>query len=570
MLSSFFNKGCAVASLALALMCSCNSKTASISSFGILPDSGKDITADFRSALEQCREQNIKCLVLEPGRYDFWPDSAVRREIFVSNTSSEIECPSKVKTLGLLIEDFDGLTIDGNGADLIFHGKQTMLSVIHSNDITLKNFHIDCERPGGSELTIESVQGSEVTIRFHKDSWYEISPEGRLELVGEGWRTVNFHCIEFNPSTEHMTYSGNWDILYGSRAYELEPGLVAFNLAEPLDPAAGIPSTESFIPGNVLTIRDRYRDEVGVLNLECSNVSYENVYFHYLHAIGVISQFSSNLTFDHVYCEPREGSGRVLASSADFLHFSGCSGKVSVLDSRFSGAHDDPINVHGTYLRVEERPSPKELRLRFMHHQTYGMQAFWPGDSVAFVNIESLQPEGVGTVSAVSRLSEREVLLTLGQDVPEDICPMDYVVENISRYPEVEIRGNLFTHTNTRGTLLSTRRKAVIADNEYIRTGMCAIVIAGDAKDWYESGAVHDVLIENNTFVGCGYNGGHHNAIISIEPTNSIEDSLHPVHTNIRITGNRFEELEGKEPLYARSAEVTFSTTSSCPQVSCP
>ena len=82
---------------------------------------------------------------------------------------------------------------------------------------------------------------------------------------------------------------------------------------------------------------------------------------------------------------------------------------------------------------------------------------------------------------------------------------------------------------------------------------MSAILISGDANGWYESGAVKDVLIRNNRFIGCTRNGGHHGAVISIEPTNKVDDPQHPVHSGIKIVGNRFETW-GNDPVYAYSA----------------
>ena len=42
----------------------------------------------------------------------------------------------------------------------------------------------------------------------------------------------------------------------------------------------------------------------------------------------------------------------------------------------FIGAQDDCINIHGTYLILDEIVSEKQMKLRFAHHQTYGMKAY--------------------------------------------------------------------------------------------------------------------------------------------------------------------------------------------------
>ena len=54
--------------------------------------------------------------------------------------------------------------------------------------------------------------------------------------------------------------------------------------------------------------------------------------------------------------EPEAGSGRTCAGFADFVQMSGCKGRILIENSYFSGAQDDPINIHGTHLAVKERP----------------------------------------------------------------------------------------------------------------------------------------------------------------------------------------------------------------------
>lgn len=525
------------------LAVSCNNDVARIRNLGVMSDTGADVTADFNSALQQCRDNGTKVLHLEKGVYEFWPEDADRRDIFVSNTSSETECPSKTKIIGLLLEDMHGLTIEGNGAELIFHGKQTMMAIIHSSGIKLRNLHIDCERPGASEMLVEKVDSNGVLLRFNESSWYEVTPAGRLELVGEGWKTEYPHCIEYDAESGHMSYSSNWNVVGDSKVEEIEKGLVRVLVDD----------TSSFKEGNVLTVRDRIRDQVGILNLESEDLAFEDMGIHSLHAIGVVSQFCRNLTFENVSFEPREGSGRILASSADFLHFSGCAGKINVRGCRFSGAQDDCINVHGTYLVMDEKVSERQMRLRFAHHQTYGMQAFWPGDTVSFVNRHSLQTVAQAIVDSVCRLSDREVLLKVNQPIPSFIYDGEYVIENLTWTPEVEISGNYFTRSSTRGTLITTPRKSVIKDNVFDKLGMSGIFISSDADNWYESGAVRNLTISNNKFIDCAYNSGAKGAMILIEPTNSADDL--PVHDTVRIIGNQFES-DGREPVISKSVRA--------------
>ena len=75
---------------------------------------------------------------------------------------------------------------------------------------------------------------------------------------------------------------------------------------------------------------------------------------HYMHGLGIVSQYTENVTMDRVRCAPRPGSGRLLAASADMMHFSGCKGKILIDSCYCAGAQDDPVNVHGnnTYYKT--------------------------------------------------------------------------------------------------------------------------------------------------------------------------------------------------------------------------
>ena len=304
--------------------------------------------------------------------------------------------------------------------------------------------------------------------------------------------------------------------------------------------------------GNTLTVRDIIRDQVGLFILESKNITLSRLQMHYMHGLGIVSQYTENITMDRVKCAPRPDSGRLLAASADMMHFSGCKGKVIIDSCYFAGAQDDPVNVHGTNLRALEKIDAQTLKLRFMHGQSYGFNAYFKGDTVAFVRAATMERFASATVRDVRRISDRIVEVRFDRDIPTSLELNHDCVENMTCTPEVEIRNSYFTRTSTRGTLVTTPRKVVIENNTYYKTGMSAILIEADAEGWYESGPVKDVLIKGNTFIDCAYNGGPGHAVIAIHPSNKIIDAERPVHQNIRIEDNTFRTFD-YPVLYAKS-----------------
>jgi hypothetical protein len=502
-------------------------RVVSITDFGVKPNSFENASPGICKAIEACQSSNEVTLMLPSGRIDLWPEGAVKRELYISN-STEDDTLSKVKNIGFFIENFENLTIEGNNTLVVLHGKMISFAILNSKNIKIQNLAFDYERPTMSELTINSVSDNSVETVIHPDSKYSID-NGKFCFYGEGWKANSHHTIVFEPDHNMMKYS-SFQTFLNANATETSPFQVIFE---------GDFSNTNFRKGDILTVRDPYRDNCGGFISRSKDIKLENLKMHYMHGLGIASQFSENISFYKVQAAPRENSGRVISCFADCFHFSGCKGKILIDSCLTSGSHDDPINVHGTHLKITSIDADKKLKVRFMHHQTYGFNVFFPGDSIAFVNPLTLQPVAFAVLKNAFLVNKREMLLevegTMTGNVYSGLC-----IENLTWTPEVTIRNSRFERTNTRGLLLTTRRKILVENNTFFRTGMHAILIANDASSWFESGAVQDVTIRNNTFTECGYNSAPGNFVIAVAPENHLQVPGYFVHSNIRIENNTF------------------------------
>jgi hypothetical protein len=521
-----------------------------VTRFGAEPDSRKDATAAFQRAISACKRLTNPVLVIPHGRYDLYPDSAIKKTYFISNTSSETECPSKVKTIGLLFDSTRNLRIEGDGSLLVFHGKMTTMVIDHCDGFTLTNLAEDFARPTMSEFTVTRASDTAIDVRVHPDSWHRIDI-GRLTWYGEDWVAKDHFCIRVDTTHAFFYANDEYDSLLRSVITEPTPGMLHFS---------GTYDRSQFPAGSVFTVRDPVRDEVGAFLVNSKNIQWKNVSMHYMHGLGIVAQFSENISMYKVFIEPAPGSGRMIASFADGMHFSCCKGLISVDGCRFDGMHDDAVNVHGVHLKIVGKPSADQLILRYMHPQTYGFMPYYPGDSVAFVRPRTLAIERYAVVKTVGWISPREMLVTFTRPVPGEV-PLTDVIENITWTPRVCIRHCYVAGTETRGFLITTRRKAVIEYNTFSRLGMSAILVADDGLSWYESGQVHDLTIRHNLFRECGHNLLPANYVITIAPENHQLSPI-AVHSNIRITGNRFI-CYTPAVLTARSVDgLTFSGNS--------
>lgn len=468
-------------------------------------------------------------IIFKPGRFDFYPDSAYKSAFQISNTN---DVPDGLKAVALYVSGSKFLKIKGAGSKIMLRGKMIETCIAYSENISIQGLSYDYYRPTVSEMGITRLGENTAEITVNSSSRYSIK-DSVLWWEGEGWRAApGWYWQVFDPKTGSVERT---DLkLNGVKFADRGNGKVI----------AHFDKNPGFREGLIYQNRDVVRDCAGVFMQYSKNIRLKNIRIYFMHGMGVVSQFCENIKMDSLIVRPDEKSGRTCAAWADILHFSGCSGKIEVANCYLSGANDDAINVHGTHLRIVERTAKDQIRVRFMHGQTYGFAAFMPGDSIELVHAKTLNPFMENVVVKAERLNDKEFLLTLKKEVPESLSADD-VVENITRTPQVWVHHTVITRIPTRGILVTSRRRVVLENNVFERVRMSAVLIEDDAESWYESGPVRNVAIRNNHFIECG------SPVISIHPENGINDK--PVHKNIAITNNLFELTGDSKVLYAKS-----------------
>lgn len=496
-----------------------------------------DMTRELQAAINEAQMMNGKPVVIElqNANYNISRENSSKVLYYISNTASESENPDQTKHIGLLFKGLKNVTLDGKGAKLITHGEMTSFVIDGCESVTLKNFTIDAADPTVPELTVTEVDEKYMIAEIHPRSKYEIK-DGKFAFVGDGWR-LSAGIAQGYDSQRDITWRG-WSPLDGLlSATELEPNKILFQYAK--TPKAKV--------GTIFQMRDGIRDQACGLIQQSRNTLLEGIHFAFLGNFGLVGQVSENITYRNLTFEPEMGSGRTCSGFADFVQMSGCKGKLLIENSRFSGAHDDPINIHGTHLQVISFPSENQAVVKYMHHQSYGFQSFYTGDQVEFINPNSLMSLAPAKVKSAQMQGTREILITFDRALPKAILDnKNIVVENVTYTPEVEIRGNYFARIPSRGVLVSTRRKVLIENNTFFRMQMSGILIADDARSWFESGMVRDVTIRGNNFIECG------SPVILISPENNVDEGF--VHQNINIVGNRFK-INGGEAVFAKSVD---------------
>jgi len=530
----------------LAMVSACNRNEVyilKVSDFGLKPDSKKNAIQAIIKALDECKKHPNSTLKFEKGRYDFSIDPAHTKEYFESNTTND-----GPKNLAILIEGCSGLTLDGDGSEFVFHGAIQPITVDHSENIRIQNVNIDWDIPLTAQAKILTTSPHNIDMEIDTIQFpYEIT-SGKLIFKGENWKTEPTGFMEYVANI-HLIAPGTGDEgcirgdLNKSTFEELKPGTVRMNGEFTRTPAIG----------NYLILRHSKRDHAGIFIQESSNVNLENINVYHCAGLGILAQFSRDLDYKNVKFMPNAAKNRYFSGHDDGFHVSNCAGKVTISNCEFGGLMDDPINVHGTSVKIIEKISDRKLKCRFMHEQSTGMTWGHPNDSIGYLENENMQTLGKGNLKSFEKINRDEFLVEFNNAVPAEIIAGD-ALENLSWSPAVTIQNCIFNSCRARGLLISTPQKVVIDRNLFESSGS-AILIAGDANGWYESGAVTDVTISNNTFKDACLTSMYQfcEGIISIDPIIPKLDSLKAYHRNITIEQNSFQAFD-YPVLYALSA----------------
>ncbi len=528
-------------------------------------DENGDITLFLRDILEKCRQiEDEKLITFEKGEYHFCAEYCNKKILYASNTDSH-RFPEKL--VAVEIDSLKNLVFDGNGSEFLFHGKVIPFSVTNSENIAFRRFSWDFPSAGTLECEVVSSSylhtdfrinnGIGFEIRGIKLLWFEKSP-----LSGERYWENNgqskSHCVVCHDregkNVRRLPLSKG-PFFRVRRISQKGDNLIRVHYWFPFMHRKGI----------IYEMCPNYnRDCVGSFFCDSKNITVESVNVHYMHGFGWLTQMCENVSFINCNFIPKKDSDRYCTSFADLIHVSGAKGKIHIEGCSFSNAHDDPINIHGTYTQVGEKTGEHTLRLEYKHNQQRGFTQYRKGDKVVFYlrkNFSSLLDEAEFTVDSVvnplcNGNSDQEMLVTFLEELPDELSKKDeYVCENVTYTPEVYIGSCSFSLIPTRGILCTTRKKTVIEKNIFDGMTMASIYISNDCNNWYESGPVRDMTIRDNDFYITDAVTGMHPAIF-IDPivADKTTDNAY-IHSGITIENNSFYLKAKQKAIIGRFCE---------------
>lgn len=490
-------------------------------------------------------------LLLGSGTYHFYAEGTLEKYYCISNNDKG------VKNIVFPLLHKENITIDGEGAELIFHGEILPFVLDHCKNVCVKNLKIDYAAPMYVQAKIVHAEKNYFELQFDGKEFHYEMKDGKVWIIGKDgeWEKEFCHCLTIEmderkcPSPykpEYITETsvgkdhGFLNSFFRSFVYE-DLG----NLKLAVSGDAGF----TYQKGNYWIGTFHYdRKNPGIFVNASKDITLFKIDLYHALAMGVIAQLCENITLEQVNTPLREGTERFLSVCADSTHFVNCRGKIRVKNCLFTNMLDDALNIHGIYHKVLKRIDSNTFLCGIGHFQQAGILSYRPGDKVRMSNAKNGLEQAVYTVKSASLADEDKIIVKFQETCQE--IDAEYVLENLSANPEIEISGCECGNNRPRGFLLNSPKKTVVENCTFYNMYE-GIHIGTGIGGWYESSGVNDVTIRNNQFRNSAFAGG---TAIRISPEFENMEEVKALENGIVIEGNLFVQAE-KRLLYAQAAD---------------
>ena len=500
---------------------------------------GANATPTVVEALKTMKTVKNGKLTFEKGEYHFFEDGAFRKFFGISNNSFG------EKQIAFLIEDFDGIYIEGNGSVFVFHGLVFPFIISRSRNVRIEGIVFDRVKPPVSKFSVCQQTDEGFLLKCDREELPYTVQNGGVTFQTE---TGIFSTAENIISLHQVKVFGVRFLVAGDTSASLEnlPAPLMLTDAEPRENGIyfryrqNTPCKceyEENEPLQALMDGDRQLD-VMFLN-EAFQIELRHLKILRGSGMGIIGQMCSDIEIED-FSTDASHHGDHSTLTADAMHFVNCSGKLNIHHCDVSHTMDDALNVHGIYTALE-RVENDGIYVRLKHYQQYFVNPYRSGDILEIIEPKQLQIVARFTVEAASFEGETGDLLCIKGSflLGGDRVQAGDFVENPDRMPNVHLHHNHFSYCpNVR---VSGRGELLVEDNlvEHSRSGLLAMDLA---EYWYESGRVHHLICRNNRFKDCNALGG--TRIIRIQVTPFADSDAPKIHETIEILDNVFENIK--------------------------
>lgn len=507
-------------------------KQIDMADYGLTP--GQDVTPVIYDILSREGKSDLRIL-FPKGDYHFYADKAFGKYHAITNHDNSY------KYFAFPIIGGKNIEIDGGGSTFWFHGVVTPFLIEQSQNVSLKNFSVDWAEPFYVQGTVVASDSAKKYMDLKFTDFSKLKLEGdRLAIETNGiYLPFLGESMVFDPTTKAVAYKAQ-DYLPVDRSKRLKATKLSNDTYRMTGNFAKRPAPEGLIYV-FKGVNGSNRFAPAIHLTDSRDFKANDITIHHAGGMGLVGEKSENIHIDNFNVVLPQGSERIVSTTADATHFCNCKGTLIIENCTFENMLDDATNVHGTYIRVAEVKSPRVVAANIVHYQQAGYNFAAVSDVVRFVESETILPIGDNRVVGVERINASYCLISFEKDIPATLKVGDGI-ENITWYPQLTFRNNIVRNNRARSILISTPNETLIEGNTF-SSMMTSILFEGDLDFWFESGAVSNVVIRNNTFLDNCY-GGNKGSVIWINPHQRRTIAGQPYERNIVIENNSFRTFD--------------------------
>lgn len=462
-----------------------------VSDFGAKVDDGQDDSKAFAAAAAACAKKNGVTLVLDKGQYDFAEENlgTSHRPVYLAN--------------------LDNVTIEGNGATLMFTGRATAFWISRCRGVKIRNLTIDWLRPPFSQGKV--IASTPRSIQVEVEPEYPLTGKEKLQAM-----------LDYDPETRLPI--GTIDAFEGAFAGRklIRPQVmeVSFKSDLALPPPAG----------TLMVLRHEVYGFNAIQVIGGRDVLVQDVTVRCAPGMAFQASETENVTIQRMHIGVPPESGRLMSLTADGMFFSSCTGTIRIEDTACEVNGDDGVNVSGKTFLVSELIGADGVAgapVSGWHGTTPR-----PGDTIEIAAADDLVSYAKMTVAAAEYDEKAKVhRIRFTQPRPAKVAVGDAIMDT-TLAARVRIARCSFRGTRARGIVLSTR-DVVIEDCTFAGQTMNGIFLMLRPKGSGSQGpGCANVTIRRCTFDGC-----------AAAPLIAYADVAHPapgVFTDFTIEGNTF------------------------------
>lgn len=365
--------------------------TAYVRDFGATPNDGIDDTQAINNALAHVKATGKHYLEFDAGRYDLTAYGFKIIQCDDLTVKGAVNAQGKPVTRLVRNNNFYA-----PGATIPY-----MLETRTCNRLRLENLLLDNDPQYATAGTVVSVVNDTVTVRI-----FDELP--RVDGVGaycmNAWdmqtrRLKHQASVTFGDDVKNNLTELSWHTL-GSDADRLMQ-MVSSNVASKVS------------VGDGLSWHAGYNGYQMLLN-ECNDLALSNVWTVNAVGFAMIAQRCHNITADNVVV--RAEGNQLAVSPRDGWKLYACTGQVVINDMFIEGVRWDGQNVHGSFLRVDEKLAPNRL---ICIKQWSTTKPITVGSKISLWDGATSVDRTVTASQAVPQGNTGRFDLTLDQDVPE-------------------------------------------------------------------------------------------------------------------------------------------------------